>query len=400
MALGTNQPLAVVSVTALLSMREKEPLTEQPRYVAFRQKTGFAETTGDQYEALFYPTPSASDTAFFDYKANPVKLTTTNKFPYGGAQHAETLLACCLFAAVPNEINQRDYLARMASSIALDQKSALAIKEQPFPVSSGALTPFEELQRDVGLVMGYGPYPNTWTHNETGMVDAIIDQGLRQFYVPPPQRGKTGHQWSFMTPVTTLALVLDDFDYDLPAAFGAMLGPLTFVAGGTEVHPPVKIVNEAQIRTQRQYTSRTGYPQIAAIRPKVSDGTGVQVFEIIFHPIPDKSYTMGYRYQARMAQLTTAAPYPLGDWAVHGATISASCKERASAYKADSSGARVDPRFKSDFMERLAASIDADRRAYGAENLGYNGDPSAYSRRMHNHHYGDLLVTYEGTLYD
>jgi hypothetical protein len=400
MALGTLKPIAVVSVSALLTMRQKEPATGMPNYVAIRQKTGFNETSGDAFQALFYPTPNGSDTVYLEYKANAVKLTATNKFPYGGAQHAETLLACCLSVAAPTEDNIATYRARMASSIRLDLQSVLGATGDPFPVSSGALTPYEELQRDAGIVMGFGSYPNVWDHARTGLVDSAIDQGLRQFYTPPPVAGKMAHQWSFMSPVTTLALSASDNKYDLPATYAAMLGPLTFVAGGTEVHRPVKIINEAQIREKQQYTAREGYPQFAAIRPKVSDGTADQVYEIEFHPIPDTSYTMSYRYQAKMASLTTSAPYPLGEWSVHAATISASVKERAASYRADKSDESVNGRYKADFGERLRASIDADRRAHGAENLGYNSDGSIHIHSLRNEHLDTLLVTHEGTLYD
>lgn len=401
MALESHK-VAVISVEDLLAMKEKGALTGQPQYVAIRQKTGFDETAGDAFEVLVYPTPTGADTLYYHYSPKAVKLTTTNKFPYGGADHAEALLACCLLVASPTEENRANYYSRLASSIARDARTVLGGVKRPFPVTSGALDPYGELRRDAGIVLGIGADPATWDHEQSEIVNSVITDGLRQFYVPPPiGRQAMAYQWSFMTPVATLSLVAADIDYTLPAAYSAMLGPLTFVAGGTEIYPPVEIINEAKLREMHQYTNETGRPRFAAIRPIVSDGSADQTYEILIFPTPEKSYTMSYRYQAKMAALTTANPYPLGDWATHGRSISASVKDCAARYRADLSGGQLNPRHEVEFKNRLAASIDFDRRAHRAENFGYNGDMSTRrSLYPFNHHWGDYNVTYEGVLYD
>lgn len=60
------------------------------------------ETTylkGQRYSLSIYPQASQDHTLQFSYNLLPGSLTTDRPYPYGGAQHAETILASCIAAA-------------------------------------------------------------------------------------------------------------------------------------------------------------------------------------------------------------------------------------------------------------------------------------------------------------
>ena len=158
-------------------------------------------------------------------------------------------------------------------------------------------------------------------------------------------------------------------DYDLPDNFGAIQGPLTFTTN--TYYDEVPIVGEGQIRALRQGSNITGFPKYAAIRPIVGDGTTGQRFEILFHPAPDGTYTLKYAYTPLLDVLSSDYPYPMGG-ETHGETILESCLAVAER--------RLDDEMElhyQQFMERLRASVDLDRKANTPEWLGYNGDSSS-----------------------
>jgi len=244
------------------------------------------------------------------------------------------------------------------------------------PVSGGSgestlSIAYGDLLSEVGHFLGYGRDATAWTQDQTDDADAAVQSGVRQFYFPPPiAAGQTPHTWSFMRPVTTLEITADDYEYDLPDAFGAILEPMTFEPDNA--WEAIRIVGEAQIRSLRQTGSTaTTRPKYAAIRPKAFTGAAGQRFEIIFHPTPDATYTLTYAYTALVNQLTAQYPYPLGGMA-HGETILESCLAIAEERMND--GERGLHHTK--FLERLAASVVRDAEAMRQEFFGYNGDAS------------------------
>lgn len=96
-----------------------------PRFVAIRPKPvnqGF----GQRWEMLIYPEPQTTYTLQFRQQVMPGRLTPQNCYPYGGVQHAQTILAACLSEAevkvqdIMNGPQQLEYMKRLAASISLD----------------------------------------------------------------------------------------------------------------------------------------------------------------------------------------------------------------------------------------------------------------------------------------
>lgn len=225
---------------------------------------------------------------------------------------------------------------------------------------------YDALLGVVGHYLGYGRTPSSYTTEQYAECDDIVQSGLRNFYWPMEK--PTGFtQWSFLKVNATLNLAADDYDYDLPSDFGGFDGPLTMDAG--TYRPTIQIVDEIAIRALRQH-SRTGTPEYGAVRPKRSDGTADQAFEIILYPTPDTTSTVHYRYAVNPPALTTSAPYPLGG-VPHHETILESCLAVAESRSNDESGIHQEL-----FLKRLSASFQYDLQQGQIEYYGYNGDYS------------------------
>lgn len=229
---------------------------------------------------------------------------------------------------------------------------------------------YTDLQQAVGRYLGYGRiYGADDGSQEWADVEDCIKSGLRQFYSPPPVPSQgSPHEWTFLRPVATITLLNGVEDYDLPDDFGGIDGDLTYQPSVSV--EPVVIVGEAAIRTLRQKDAKTGNPTHAAIRPKSTDGSLRQQFEAIFWPIPSADVNLQYSYYILPQALTVDKPYPYGSKA-HGETILQSCLSIAEQRLDDDKSIHWEK-----FLERLAASIQYDRKSNNLEFLGYNGDNS------------------------
>ena len=63
---------------------------------------------------------------------------------------------------------------------------------------------FSDLQREIGMEVGYDRNPANWTAQQKEDVNYVIKQALRSVYLPPPVDDGPSHEWSFLRPVTTL----------------------------------------------------------------------------------------------------------------------------------------------------------------------------------------------------
>ena len=230
---------------------------------------------------------------------------------------------------------------------------------------------YNELQKALGRYLGYGRsvYGPDDGSNEWADIEDSIKSGLRQFYAPPVLPNQQGsHQWSFLRPVTVMSLTSTVSDYDTPGDFGGIDGELTYPP--STATRAVVIVSESAIRTLRQRSPQTGNPTHAAVRPKSTDGSVVQGFEIIFWPTPNADVQLNYKYYISPQALTNENPYPYGGSA-HSETILESCLSIAEQRLNDEKGIHWEK-----FLERLSASIKYDRKTSGPDFLGYNADNS------------------------
>jgi hypothetical protein len=182
--------------------------------------------------------------------------------------------------------------------------------------------------------------------------------------------------------------------YDLPDDFGQ---PLTGFSFDTQYNKdPLKRVSDAGLVSMRSGYSTTSCPKYAAIRPKTGDfdnSTG-QRFEVLFFPLADGAYTLGYSY-AVLAEnsLSTTNQYPLGG-AVHGQTIQSCCIAAARYLFRDSS----EQEYRDSIRSAVQDSIRKDN-ALAPTFLGYNVDRSN-SRSTSWRETDNTFVTVDGVIPD
>jgi hypothetical protein len=119
------------------------------------------------------------------------------------------------------------------------------------------------------------------------------------------------------------------------------------------------VVSEGTLRAQRAKASVPGAPKYCAVRPKATNYSAAQVWEMLFYPTPEKAYTVEYRYNVSPPDSSVANPFPLGTRA-HAETICASCLAMAELVR-DGARAAMQERF----VERLRASVALDMRSSG-----------------------------------
>jgi len=129
---GTDhRRLRKISPETLLALRMQGAATGVSYYWAQRQKA-YTPTTGQRYEMLFYPTPTAteaSDVITYRYVTVPDTIDATNAYPVGGGQHSQTIIEAVLSAAEEylddelNGLHNQRFQTLLASSIRIDQET-------------------------------------------------------------------------------------------------------------------------------------------------------------------------------------------------------------------------------------------------------------------------------------
>ncbi|MEO1615063.1 MAG: hypothetical protein AAFV88_04385 [Planctomycetota bacterium] len=96
-------------------------------------------------------------------------------------------------------------------------------------------------------------------------------------------------------------------------------------------------------------------PKYAALRPKTSNGSASQRWELVVYPVPGGRFPLNFRYTVAPEPLSSSNVYPLGG-RQHAEMILASCLAVAEDREKGQPGPA-----HAKFMERLAASIHLDK---------------------------------------
>jgi hypothetical protein len=225
--------------------------------------------------------------------------------------------------------------------------------------------------------LGFGRDDADWSTETDDRLSDIIHSGYLQFLYPPILSNEaTAHRWSFLRPSALLATVADDYLYDMPTTFGSIVGDMIYAADAN-VARVIKQTSPGYIDRQRSISDANGRPAFFALRPKTVDETGLQITECMLWPTPDAVYSLAYHYDAHVSKLSATNLYPLGGQA-HAEAIIQSCRDiAAQRYKDQPAGPEHEL-----FMQRLQASVEADRRN-SPSFLGYNRDSRSNSYTRH-----------------
>lgn len=253
---------------------------------------------------------------------------------------------------------------------------------------------YHQLQEEIGRYLGYGRDITSYdsSSDEYKDVESAIQSGLKQFYSPPPLADGGLHSWSFLKPETTLSFDVDNTsgNYMLPDDFGGFASDMTYEP--TVSLDTIKLVGEQEIRKLRQTKPLKGLAKYVAVVPIASDGQSRQGLSANFWPIPDRAAILSYCYYVQPGEIGEDNPFPYGNDA-HSETILESCLAVAELRLNDEKGIHHNT-----FMERLAASIQYDRKTSGINYFGYNGDSSDLLAQSKKDRIG--IVTIGGIEYD
>jgi hypothetical protein len=276
-----------------------------------------------------------------------------------------------------------------AGSETLEVDVYLLVTDSP----PGMPTLVQEIRVAIADFLGWGRnsegWGTSWTDEQEARLDDILDAGHKQFiYHPPPPGEVVSYRWSFLRPTATFDTVASTYLYDLPSDFGSIVGDLVYDED-EDVHRIIEQKTPGLIDRNRAVNDYEGRPYIFALRPKSVSQTSVQVTELMLYPTPDAAYGIVYHYDAKVDRLCAARPLLLGG-AAHVDTIMQSCRDiAATRYKDQPNG----PEHQL-FLERLKASIEADRRQ-SPKTIGMNNDGQ---RTVYTRHGTEFTVTMTGTV--
>lgn len=260
----------------------------------------------------------------------------------------------------------------------------------------------DDLKGEIGAYMGYGrglPFSEpAWDTRQTNNIVAILKSGLSQVYTPPPlSPGEPSHNWSFLRPIDEFVLASGTSEAILPGSFGGFESPIF-------VHNPAVAARRWPLKVSHigivdslhaSQPTTTGAPRYCC--EKVLKGTtkNESTRSVLYvWPTADADYTLTAQWKHLPGTLTGSFPYPPGG-AEHSELFKASVLAAAELQLDDQPGPR-----HAFFLERLAASVYADRKRKGTY-LGYNGDRSdmRYAPRVpgsYNRYFDNPAVTYNG----
>ena len=256
---------------------------------------------------------------------------------------------------------------------------------------SGLSVAWTGLKQAVGRLAGYGTTIGNWNSAQVATIEELVQSGIRRVYYPPSTAPQiSGHNWSWLRPYATLALVDEDYDYDLPDNFGRIIGPFHYDA--EEYRSPIIVIAPGVLLDKRTQYGATGYAEYVAIRYKTEDRTTGSRQEAIFYPTPDVDKTVHYSYEAYSGPLSDTYPYPLGGMELAELFIE-SCLAVTELYMKDEVGIH-----NQQFKEMLVEAVMRDRNR-GAKHFGQMGhselEPGSPFRR--GHHGSEYSISYKGS---
>lgn len=404
--LGVNGDLVIesgkgripsVPEAQLRALSAKDTASGVPEYAAIRSR--HTTTEGQRYDILLHPTPKEEYNLTFRYAVAVPDLSEENPFPFGGRQHAETILASCLAVAEEREDGKQGekyqkFMERLAASVHLDKQN------EPTESTTWKSKPDSDgntLQSLAGDHLGFGQNPGAWTEQQRQIVLQITREGVDRVLMSAPLPGrKDVHEWSFLTPMLTVNVKSGKYKYDLPKNFAgfSLLGgsPVTYKSGDNVIYPSIKVTGEHHIRNLLQQTIQaTGRPVKAGHGLK----EGSSGYEILFWPVPDDDYVLEVRCRVQVDPDMTSIP---GSEA-HFLTYLEAIRAAGDVYLK-----RRNNKHEERFKERLHASIVYDQQLKAPPTMGYDRDGSNRSSGdvyddLHRFGSSQKAVGYNGNLY-
>lgn len=123
-----SQALDIVPQWQINEAKQVPRGVTRPAYAAVTPRP-FDPTVGQRFDLILWPQPGSVYHLTYTKVVLPNELSAANKYAYGGAQHAETVLASCLAVAEARLKDQpggplaQDYMRRLEAAIAADTRN-------------------------------------------------------------------------------------------------------------------------------------------------------------------------------------------------------------------------------------------------------------------------------------
>ena len=224
---------------------------------------------------------------------------------------------------------------------------------------------FSYLVQQVGLLLKNDRTP---LGDDLMEVKEIVNDGYLRFL--------NEHDWSFLSPSTTLAVLADAEETALPSGFEEMLDNFWFAHDAALGRNIIWRTSPENIRRMKaEYANESATPREFAIEPVAFVAATGQRWQAVWFPVPSAALTLHYRYRAAAAALSSDSDYPMGGQR-HGQTILAACRTECEVNKGQTSGI-YEARYRGSDGDGglLARSIQRDLNGR-TQNLGQNLDNS------------------------
>lgn len=237
------------------------------------------------------------------------------------------------------------------------------------PETALALT-YDELQKQCAQFLHGTRNLRAINANETENLQALINNGLRDFYYPSQVDPSLRHDWSFLVSDFEFLTEVGTEDYLMPFNFGGAIGPL-YHDPEDQIKVSVQKVAANKILQQRQMQiTLTNWPTMYAERAVMQGGTQSTRWKIMLWPSPSAQYTFHGTMRVHPLGPNGTQEYLYGG-VEHSQTIIEACMAQCELQIDGQPGAHA-----AAFKNRMWTSVVLDNQMHAAEKLGYNGNNS------------------------
>lgn len=239
------------------------------------------------------------------------------------------------------------------------------------PGASFAIT-LDELNIIVANDRGYSLDAKKWNPKQLYAINDIVVSGVAQVYFAPPiGDDKVAPDWTWLKPISEIALKTGAKTVTLPNDFGNFNGGVAVKSDTTTTQPWwLQWRNEGVLLELYQATPLMSGPPmyVADVATRVVQAPTGQLRELMVFPLPDQDYILQVRYSINPDRLSGAKPYAYGGAQIRELYIASVLAVAERRYDLIDDG----PATKH-FNRMLMMAISQDNKNR-PQSLGYNGN--------------------------
>lgn len=171
-------------------------------------------------------------------------------------------------------------------------------------------TTVHELRKLVAVYANAGFDYAALPERDKFLVDDAVKSGYKRYLYPPdpavPAVAGVAYRWKFLTPYITLTTIAGQAEYAAPVGVSGLIG--RFYDLSQSIYSPLENAGRGQLETARSFNRGPSRPTMACFDLLRVDETGIPLYQIIFHPTPESTYS--FRVQVQLAPPELSDTYP------------------------------------------------------------------------------------------